>query len=68
MQKAKSLTEAKTTFSGVHACLLGMSCYKGQQYETWKVKNHHSPEQDGCMRHLKVENKLFLEKKERLEG
>lgn len=40
MQKAKSLTEAKTTLSGLHACLLSMSCYKGQQYEklAWKVQ------------------------------
>lgn len=33
-----------------------------------RSKNHHSPEQDHCMRHLKVETELLLEKKEILEG
>lgn len=67
MQKAKSLTEAKITLSGLHACLLRMSCYNGQQYKklAWKVQE---PEQDDCMRHLMVEAKLFVEKNEITRG
>lgn len=40
MQKAKSLTEVKITRCGLHASLIRMSCYKGQQYEklAWKVQ------------------------------
>lgn len=33
-----------------------------------RSKNHHSSEQDHCMRDLKVETELFLEKKEIVEG
>lgn len=33
-----------------------------------RSKNRHRPDQDGCMRHLKVETKLFVEKKDMLEG